>query len=130
MKIDSKRLYPYPVLWFVNDDYINAESSFKCKCDFVKTRDEMSLNLCFELDNEDIKQLIEQKKAAYAIHVECALTMFRQNFTSDNPIYKIAIPSGSINHKIEVIPMIVATEILHNFRNKFLNEDYHDVSLS
>lgn len=54
------KLYPYPVLWKNNDDYIN--SSFDCDINIEKNFDIITIKAKFKLRNKEINNLIEEQK--------------------------------------------------------------------
>ena len=51
--------YPYPVLYFGNDDY---NSTFEVEIDQVKEFDSIKLNIQFKLNDSIIQQLINKEK--------------------------------------------------------------------
>ena len=79
MKIKSSRLYSYPVLSAMYDDYINSRFSIKVKA-YKKTKN-LLLNINCNLDNEELISLINTNKAKIVCHFECQKTKLR--YTKD-----------------------------------------------
>jgi len=127
MKIQPSRLFPHPVLWFINDDYL--ESDFTAEISEKETKGEIEINYTLDLKNKELKEKIENGLAKICIHIECSLTMFRYNHITDEMTGSIYLRQDNINHKIEVLPMIVANDNIEDYDNTKLNEDYNDVKL-
>ena len=69
------RLYPYPVLSDMTNDYIN--SSFGMNLEVNQGMKEICFSISLCLENEEIKQLIADDFAEYVIHIECSYTAYR-----------------------------------------------------
>ena len=90
MKIRENRLFPYPVLWYLNDDYDNNESKtpsdfsvdFEHKQEFRK----FIINYSIKLNDKKLLKLIEEGRAKYCIHIENSLTSFRHSYLTDKRI--------------------------------------------
>lgn len=127
MNISSNRLFPHPVLWFVNDDYSNSEFAFRIEVESDPER--LSLNYNIALKNTGIQKLIEEGKAIFCIHIESPLTMYRYNHLTKSESGKIGLNGEDINHRLEILPMVVALENIDCFSNQELNEDYHGTDI-
>ncbi len=68
MEIKHK-LYPYPVLWELNDDY--NKSSFHANITAANKYKQTKIVADFDLNNEDLKKYILNGEAEYLIHIEC-----------------------------------------------------------
>ncbi|NLM07263.1 MAG: hypothetical protein GX219_10210 [Tissierellia bacterium] len=122
MRLSSNKLFPYPVLWFVNDDYIDTE--FNIAIDIEHEKDELLVNFKVDLANKELLELISAGKASYSIHIENSLTSFRKcHFTSEKSGV-IRLEQDQINHKIEISTLIIAREDIFSYTNKSLNKDY------
>ncbi|GGA80152.1 hypothetical protein [Ornithinibacillus halotolerans] len=122
MKINTS--YPYPVLFMNNDDYLN--SSFNSSIEVQESFGEVRIQVRFELDNDGINSLIEDKRATYLVHIECGQTSYRNAFSSFNKILDIAIPSELLRGKVEIHSFITANERIEDYTNDKLNEWYAD----
>ncbi|VYU66005.1 hypothetical protein [Clostridium paraputrificum] len=117
----KNNLTPYPILSNYTDDYINSKYSVNINSSVEF--DKINIDFCFELENEYIKKLIEDGKAAYAIHVECPVTSYRYSIQSNKDIH-ISIPSDLVKSQIEVCTFIIAQEKIPNFYCNQFNHDY------
>lgn len=127
MKISPNRLFPHPVLWFVNDDYRNSDFTM----DFAHEESFGALTLSYEfhLTNNELKERIKANDLSFCLHVECSLTMFRQCYLLHEPSGIVKIDSKNVNGKIDILPSIIANKDLVGYGNSSLHEDYDDVDL-
>lgn len=125
MQIKNNRLFPHPVLSKLNDDYVNSDfsSSIKAK----ETKKDIVLDILISLSNNQLINLIEQKKASLVCHIECTKTKFRtiEKLNLGENIIKLS--SFMINGNIEVVPMIIALENIRNYKNDKFNKDYDNI---
>jgi hypothetical protein len=127
MNISSNRLFPYPVLWFVNDDY--RDSDFSVQIEESSTIGKLSLKYHISLENGDIQKMIDEGVAAFCIHIECPLTMYRHNHLTSSKSGTIDLRIEEINHRLEILPMVIALEDIRHYWNQDLNEDYRDTDI-
>lgn len=71
MEIKS-RLYPYPVLSYYSDDYLN--SNFDTVINPVRDGYNIRLDFLTEVNNSGISDLLETNKAKIVYHLECPQT--------------------------------------------------------
>ena len=76
------RSYPHPVLTYFGDDIVN--SVFMPVVEVRANKNAYVFDANFKTNNVDLLQLIAQKKARYAVHVECTQTRYRNIFQSDS----------------------------------------------
>lgn len=116
------KLYPYPVLWALNDDYNNSSFSvnISARNEYKKT----TVAADFNLDNDDLKSYIINGEAEYLIHIECSLTAFRRVITSADNHIEVEIDDTQLNGKIAICPFIVAKKDIPNYTNSDFNQDY------
>lgn len=135
MKLNSA-LFPYPVLATATDDYKNAY--FQASIEPYKVDGEqIRIDAKFALNDDALKQLIYDGKAAYMLHIEGENSAFR--------IFKTASPNqdtvslfADINQSGNAIfanALVVATEdipkfISPNFNQDFYFDDYHIENIS
>ena len=120
MKFSSS--LPYPVLDANNDHYVG--SSFSAQIEAKKSFGKLVIEGLFQLQNEEIEQLIYEKKAIYAIHIECPQTSFRKVFTSSSNQLVEKIDEELLRGKIDVHPFILTMERIENYTNKKWNNFY------
>lgn len=122
------KLYPYPVLWSLNDDYNN--SSFTVDISARNEYKKTTITAEFDLNNSDLKKYISNGEAEYLIHIECSLTAFRQVVASIDNQIKITIDETQLNGKISICPFIVAKKDIPNYTNSDFNQDYFGASFN
>lgn len=101
MRIDDRRLFPYPVLTARRDDYKTCKFTAELKPSF-EAADNLILDVDFSTDCAEIKNLIAEGDAEYLLHVECPATIER--------LYLVAF--------------IVLRRDVKNFSCKDWNEDF------
>lgn len=122
------KLYPYPVLWTLNDDYSNSSFSAEitAKNEYKKT----TIIADFDLVNDDLKNYISNGQAEYLIHIECSLTAFRKVLTSADSHIESVIDDTQLNGRISICPFIVAKANIDNYSNNNFNQDYLGASFN
>ncbi len=126
MRIKAK-LYPYPVLApTFNNDYIDSDFNIEMTIECSST--EIIVNFIPILSNKGLKNLIDQKKASFVVHIECSLTSYRilVKVDEDGLVYKI--PADKVEGLITFCPFIVANENIFGYTNDKFNEDYKGIS--
>ncbi len=125
MHIKAK-LYPYPVLTDFNDDYI--DSSFNMEISVKQTPNKIILCVNTVLDNDEIKLLVENKKANYCLHIECALTSYRKMISIYNDYQEIEISADNIEGIISLCPFIIANQKIKDYVNSKFNPVYENIN--
>ena len=122
MKIKSSRLYSYPVLSAMHDDYIN--SSFKIKVKAFKKTKNMLININCSLDNNELLSLIDNNKAKIVCHFECQKTKLR--YTKDLALGEnnFEIPNADINEQLQIVAFVVSIKEIIGYYSKSFNPDY------
>lgn len=116
------RSYPHPVLAHFTDDIAN--SVFQPVVTVKGNKNAYVFDAVFKTNNADLLQLIEQKKARYAVHVECTQTRYRDIFRSDNEKFSFEVPAGLLDGRVEVTSFILASKALDKYRNECFHPDY------
>lgn len=122
------RLYPYPVLSDMTNDYIN--SSFSMNLEVTQGMKEICFSISLCLENEEIKQLIADDFAEYVIHIECSYTAYRTVIKTNETEIKKIIPEHKLNGKVAICAFIVAKKEMPKYYNNLFNEDYGNMSFS
>ena len=68
--------------------------------------------------------MVEQKKARYAVHIECTQTRYRNIFRSESDKFSFDVDAGMLDGNVEVTSFILATKPLDKYRNEFFHPDY------
>lgn len=127
MNIRPNRIFPNPVLWFLTDDY--TDSDFRLSCEVETSFGFLRLKYDFLLKNPRLHDLIRTKKAAFSLHIECPLTMYRKNVLVHSHKGDVHIKTSKLSGRVEVQPAVIALEDIHSYENEDLHEDYQDVDL-
>ncbi|WP_078544794.1 hypothetical protein [Litchfieldia alkalitelluris] len=126
MKINTS--YPYPVLYMNNDDY--TKSSFSSQINVSESFGEMHIHVSFQLNNIEIKRLIDNQSAVYLIHLECGQTSYRNVFETHSEVLEISVPTKLLRGKISIHSFIIAKERIENYKNDSLNEWYQHIPIT
>lgn len=120
----TNRLYSYPVLCYEKDDYY--DSVFDATLDTShSTVNSLLIKLHFELKNKEIRSLMLNKKAEFAMHIECPTTSFRTTISSEiRSDIEYPIPYRNLNGKVELVAFVLATENIEGFVSEDWNEDF------
>ncbi len=116
------RSYPHPVLAHFTDDIVN--SVFQPAVTVKGNKNAYVFDAVFKTNNPDLLQLIAEKKARYAVHVECTQTRYRDIFRSDAEQFSFEVPAGMLDGRVEVTSFILASEALDQYRNESFHPDY------
>ena len=119
----GKFLFPYPVLR-PNDDSINGRIDFTYE--IKESEDDFIIKLNFDIDNDDILQLIRNGKAVYFCDVTSTQTLFRKSFSLSSDQMEIKISKEDLRGKVEIDLMIIAKENIANYKNSQAHEDFQD----
>lgn len=122
------REYPYPVLSYFNDDYI--DQTFKSLLNNRIDNGILILDIEVELTSNTLLKLINEGKAMYIVHVECKSTRYRKKFISDINKFNINISQDDVDNDIEVLVMVVAKKKITNFISEEFNDDFFGVEFT
>lgn len=118
----KNRLSPYPILDNFGDDYV--DSSFNVEYEVNTQFTEIYGKLIFEINNDEIKQLIAEHKAVYTVHIESPTTCFRRVLSSDDTEIEFRVTAASVKKVIEIRTFIVLTQEVKGFYSKKFHPDY------
>lgn len=116
------RLFPYPVLCDETDDY--TEGLFDVEMISSESMNNLELTFEFNLENDDLENLIRKGQAKYVIHLECRYTSYRKVIKTDLKEIKCSIPKSRVNKEINIVAMVVAITEINGYFSSLLNEDY------
>lgn len=123
MKINKKTSYPYPI-WGWSDDYTLKFNDDCFQITEVEDKDDYVYNLELLVHNPDIDKCVDEENAVYACSIDCASTFYHDFISSADANFQIRIPRQSVNKKIEVKWMVIATKAITNYQSESLNPDY------
>lgn len=116
------KLYPYPVLAYYSDDY--KEGNFDTTIDLQRDGYNIRVDFLSTLTNNGLKALIEQGKAKYVYHLECAQTGFRHVIVTEQISESYVLINKIVCGKLQICPFIVATEDIYGYINDGFHDDY------
>lgn len=117
--------YPYPVIREYVEDYKNT--IFIGALVVRLESDGYVIQPSFDVENDEIRSMIEEGLLIYAIEVQCVSTWFRK-------LYRIIDNKGvrlnpqEIHEKVELTPCIIATKNFKGFKNIDFEEEYQGMS--
>lgn len=125
MKVKARN-FPHPVLNPVSDDFLKG--FFKGEIiEQSEENDMLEFKISLDLNNADLQNLIQTKKASFNIHFECISTMQRFTFSESQPVFKISIAKELLNKKVDVNFFILADQNIENYTNTDTHPDYAGV---
>ena len=113
--------YPYPVIREYTEDYENT--IFLGTLSVHLETDGYSIHPAFDIENEQIKDMLLSEDLTYAVEVQCVSTWFRKLYLVKNNEF-IKLDSRIIHERVELIPCIVAKKYIENFTNSDFAEEY------
>ncbi|GEM_PF-6732172 len=122
MKLNKNRLYLYPVLHELRDDYLE-DSKFSVVIEAKQRTTSVDLSVTFTVNDNLIEQYIREEKFLQIVHVECPKTKLRtiHRIKSDEIKIDVSIPSGLLNGVVEISPMIIS-----NYTGPYYNPNFSD----
>ena len=126
--LNSAMTYPYPVLRNMPIDY--QTSTFTAQLSKKNEKDGYTIKVLYSVSNEEIQRLIDEKKAAFALQIQCVSTWFRSMEISEGNIQEIKLNSNMIHERVDMCPCIIAREYIDNFTNKDFADDFEGISFS
>jgi len=130
MKVNEKRIFPYPVYREGSNDYKNVVFNTNIELFY----DSLMATIQFQIfiDDEAICTLIENNQVGLFCHVECSKTKYREMFELDGTEKSLQtkeIDLAKLNGDIEIICFLVAKEEILNFTDENLIDFYKERSI-
>lgn len=125
MKIRNTRIFPYPVLSLMYDDYMNCIFTIDVKA--KKSKKRIYIDILPTIYSETLTNLIKNNAAEMIVHFECGRTKYRiTKSIKYDELSSFEVNSGDINDNLEVVAFVVAKKDLLNFscKNNEFNIDY------
>lgn len=130
MKVNEKRIYPYPIFRPFSDDY--NEVLFETGTVLSYNLDEATLSFNIKINDPAICNLVLNQDVGVYCHVECPKTKFRKAFELLPKLevqQEINIPLSHLNEDVEVICFLVAKKEIVDFKDENLIEFYNNVTI-
>ena len=116
------KLYPYPVLAEYTDDY--KAGSFDVNIDIIKEGYDIKVSFLSTLTSSSLKKLIQDGKAHYVYHLECAQTGFRKVLSTQKVEDVEILSNKNVNGKLQICPFIVAVDDIDVYTSDEFHDDY------
>lgn len=115
----SSKSYPFPVLG--NEDDISGR--FNPTMRYTLEPHLIIIESEFELSNTTIEKLVENKRAAYFVQVECGNTFYRRTFTAFESKIKIEIDAGDLRDRVDVSFCVCAMDDIEAYSPEGIHAD-------
>lgn len=122
------KLYPYPVLAEYSDDY--KSGSYEVNIDLTKEGYNIRVHFLATLTSPSLKALIQEGKAKYVYHMECAQTGFRQVLITNKIDDSYLLSNKTVSGKLQICPFIVAVEDIPAYTAQEFHDDYEGQNFS
>ena len=125
MKINDDRLYPYPVLSPMYDDYVN--NKFEINVQANKKNKKTILNIDYSIDNKEFNEMIVNKKISIFCHFECPKTKLRyiKELSVEKNNFE-EISNSKLDEELQIVAFAVANEDINDFFSQDFNKDYEN----
>lgn len=124
MQFDPLRAFPYPVLRPGSNDYV--DSAMQTVAELIESEDQLEImaeaNLAVGVD--EIRALVDQGKAHYAVVVSCRDTYFRKAMLSNQPHVRERFSAGALRGEVLIYPYVVAIEPIEGFMCPWINPEF------
>ncbi|MBR2240255.1 MAG: hypothetical protein IJ890_02570 [Clostridia bacterium] len=128
MQIGNK-LFPYPTINNSNLRSCFKETTYSFKSnDYNDGQNYVLEDACIEINNENIKKMIEENQLGVGLIIECSSTVYRKMFEITTEPQTIKIPIGDLRDKVEISCYIYAKMDLESFNDNDFLDDYNGYS--
>ena len=128
MQIGNK-LFPYPTINNIELRSCFKETSYAFKCsDYNDGQNYILEDAYIEINNENIKNLIEEGHLGVGMIIECSTTVYRKMFEISIQPQTIKIPIGDLRDKVEISCYIYAKKDIDFFKDDDFLEEYNGYS--
>ena len=126
MRISTK-YYPYPVISEGNDSYVST----KIESDVDASVENYDVKFIFKIsvNNDEIHNLIKEKKAVYVHHIECAQTCYRKAIKTSDTETTFIESRNKLSGLVQICSLIVAEEDIDSYKNSDFSSDYKSLHI-
>ena len=128
MKISNSRMFAYPILSEMYDDYIN--STFKINVTAIKNTKKMKVNIIPYIKCPSVIDLVNKDFAEIVVHFECGKTRYRKLEKLSIKGNDFEFYGGDLNENLQVVAFLVAKKNIINYRSRDFNEDYGNIAFN
>ncbi len=123
MRYSSKKVFPHPVLRPGSDDYRGRKFHFNSE----ETSESEGIRFSFEFGISDpaLLELLQEKKAAYAVLIKSISTNFRRLVSqSDASCFECLVEEGMLGGRVEISPYVVACVDITGFTSPHIHPEF------
>ena len=128
MKIRNTRMFSYPVLSNMYDDYKN--STFNIKVEAQKNKSTMIITVEPIIECQPIIDLINNGNAKMIIHFECGRTRYRSVEQMHFGKNTYEFEGAKLNDNLQIIAFVIAKENIRNYTSNLFNDEYGNSSFN
>lgn len=120
--------YPYPILLENTIDYKN--SIIKVRYLYQGVKNGHNIKIECEINNDEIKKLIQDKKVCYAVQIESPNAMYRDmfEFYGEDEI-SITLRNDEVIDYIDIGLALLVKEDIENYQNEDFVDAYKDIKM-
>ncbi len=120
--------YPYPILLENAIDYKN--SIIKARYLYQGLKNGHNIKIECEINNDEIKKLIQDKKVCYAVQIESPNAMYRDMFEFyDKDEISITLKNDEVIDYIDIGLALLVKEDIDEFKNTDFVDAYKDIKM-
>lgn len=119
----KNRLFNHPVLSSFSDDYLNSRFELDLQ-EIDSDSNLLELSYLFTLENDSIRELLDENKAYIGFFVECPKTSYRKFIKVDDLYGIIRFESSLIKEKIDIQGFVMTNDLILNFEDVDFNPIY------
>ena len=126
MKLNTQA-FPYPVLTNEEGSAADYEDcAFQCNLMFdneISENGDLIIDYLFQISNEEIEKLVENKNATFAIDLSCPDTLKREMFLLERN-GQLIINAFELYGKVDFTPLIIVRKLVEGFTSKDFNPEF------
>ena len=123
MKYAHNKAFPHPVLREDSFDYENCAFQATLVPEIL-SGGSVAYEAAFDLSEKRLKGLITQRKAAFAVMVNCPTTHIRVFHKTHDQNTRVELPRGVVHDRTEACAYIVAEQWIRQFHSRSMNAEF------
>ena len=123
MKYVNNKAFPHPVLREDSLDYENCAFQATLVPEILRGGG-VAYEASFDLSERRLKGLIGQRKAAFAVMVNCPTTHIRVFRKTHDQRMRVELPHGAVHDRTEACAYIVAERLIRKFHSRNMNDEF------
>lgn len=120
----SQRHFPHPVLSDFSDDMPGKTFSYDLQIKPTADGTAYTFYVEFLLTSRALNELVDTRRASFALHVECPATRFRRLWETNEPRLELTIDLDQLDGEVQINGLVLAAQNLDDYNSKEFNPDY------